>query len=277
LRILHFGSGTSALGAQVQQYLQEAGEDVQVTDADYVADAIAPTSFPDADSTPYSTATAATPAVAARGVPLIDLDVLSLPQLLRQMPRSSAAYPPPSSTDSSADDCSDVREEEGEDGENGWDVLLDKSTADAISCGPDIPLSLSLSPASSSYVPSHGNDTPDDTDSPPDAPLVEPIIALCHNLARATRKGGRWLCISYSSTRFDHLSTLPRHSSGEGDKDGDDEGQQAGEPGWRLISKSPVDGFADTPPSNTQNVTGKQGAVVYAPQVNVWAYVLERI
>ncbi|KAK4685048.1 hypothetical protein P7C73_g5107, partial [Tremellales sp. Uapishka_1] len=57
------------------------------------------------------------------------------------------------------------------DPEERYDLLIDKSTADAISCGPII----------GGY---------------------EPIQVLCTNLASFTKPGGRWISISYSENRF---------------------------------------------------------------------------
>lgn len=53
---------------------------------------------------------------------------------------------------------------------NGWDLYVDKSTADAISCGPD-----------------------------------EAFEALCENLAACGKPTSMWISISYSSTRFDEV------------------------------------------------------------------------
>jgi len=89
-----------------------------------------------------------------REVPLLDLDVLSLAHLTASSPTG------------------------------GWDLLIDKSTADAISCGPPLP---------SPSAPSLGIKR-------------EPIEVLCENLAQVTRPYGRWVSISYSSERFDFLA-----------------------------------------------------------------------
>lgn len=70
----------------------------------------------------------------------------------------------------------------------GWDILVDKSTADAISCGPSI----------------------DINDSQPQQVgrrrKRDPIHVLCYNLSQVTRVGGLWISVSYSATRYDFLS-----------------------------------------------------------------------
>ena len=261
LRLLHFGCGTSSLGGDVQRYLEQEAESVEVTDADYVADALAQADnaevgrmsqeggqgdvgSDDLSESMESFEESRQPSTPRRAVPLIDLDVLSLKQLMQHRPHRHI----------------DPLETPTSDDADGWDLLLDKSTADAISCGPDMPLP--IFPSSSATV--DGIASSDSSDNAC-GPLVEPIIALCQTLAHATRKGGRWICISYSSTRFDHLSQ--RSTSVEED--------DLEEPGWKLLSKSPVDGFTDSSPSTPLSAEGER--VVYTPQVNVWAYVLERI
>lgn len=180
-RILHFGCGSSFLGRDLQRAF---GSKVAVTDADYAATGLQPES------------SAAVLAAKDREVCLLQLDVLSLPQLVASSPAE------------------------------GWDLLVDKSTADAISCGPPCrPSEASLSGIEQ-----------------------EAIELLCENLAQVTRTAGRWVSISYSSERFDFLSTR-NHSE------------------WRVLHKLPV----KLVPSTT---VGSQG-IVYQPETGVWVWVLE--
>jgi hypothetical protein len=134
VKILHFGCGSSSLGPELQKAF---GSRVDITDADYAASSIRPSSIESFDS-----------------VPLIEVDVLDLAALRASSPVG------------------------------GWDILIDKSTADAISCGP----------------PSRLFD---------DAIEKEAIDVLCTNVAQVTRPGGRWISISYSSERFNWLSRRP--------------------------------------------------------------------
>lgn len=131
-----------------------------------------------------------------RELPVLHINALSLSDLLRTQP------------------------------EGGWDILVDKSTADAISCGEPLP---------------------DDSDHAP-SDTSEPIELLCVNLSKVTRPHAVWLCVSYSSNRFDFLSSAEKRF------------------GWRVRSKSPV-----SRPSHQ-----KPGDVVHRPETCTWAWLLER-
>lgn len=194
VNILHFGCGTSSLGPDLSRLLQAEGVQAQIVDADYVAEAIK------TDTGGLSAQHGASDMDGRAGIPLISLNVLDRDRLADTAPGG------------------------------GWDLLIDKSTADAISCGASV----------------QG---------------VEPIHILCDNLSGVTRPGGRWLCISYSASRFDHLKSLAEDSENRG---------------WRLLSVSPVNGaFTGDPTIVDSEKGGKR--VVYAPETNVWAYVLERL
>lgn len=143
-RILHFGCGSSFLGRELQSTF---GSKVKVTDADYAATGLRPNLSSSSSDCGRS----------LDGVPLLDLDVLSLSSLVDASPTE------------------------------GWDLLVDKSTADAISCGP--PCGQTQRSSSESEQ--------------------EAIEVLCANLAQVTRPAGRWVSISYSSERFDFLSARP--------------------------------------------------------------------
>ena len=82
-----------------------------------------------------------------------------------------------------------------------FDLVVDKSTSDAISCGPDLTVPL-LRPRTQSQ-----------TDGSIDSMTLHPLDILGINLARLTNPGGRWLAISYSADRFPFLPTLPSTSS----------------------------------------------------------------
>lgn len=128
---LHIGCGTSSLGRDVEQALredEEMGSDVEVVDADYVADSIR--------SDPGSNTVNR----------ILSLDCLYIDDLRIKSP------------------------------EGGWDFILDKSTADAISCGPLISRSPDL--------------------------VSEPLEILLRNLGSVTKQSGVWISISYSPTRF---------------------------------------------------------------------------
>lgn len=109
----------------------------------------------------------------------------------------------------------------------GWDILVDKSTADAIACGEPLIA------------------TPHDG---PGHTTREPLEVLCENLRQATSADATWLCVSYSTSRFDFLTGAEeRH-------------------GWRVQSKTPV------------RLAGSEGEdVVHRPETGTWAWTLQRV
>jgi hypothetical protein len=144
----------------------------------------------------------------------------------------------------------------------GWDFVIDKSTSDAISCGPLIPLPLSESSSRAS-----ANDHIDidiDTD-------VEPLEVLLVNMAKVTRKGGKWISISYSEKRYACLITKPGSAVSQGSRGGEGEGY-----GWKVLEKRFL---ASTSLPEGRRWRDKQGVerVVYEPETGVWRWVLERI
>ena len=143
-------------------------------------------------------------------------------------------------------DLSDLREKS----EGGWDLIIDKSTADAISCGPLI-----------------GD--------------IEPINVLCNNMAEVTKKGTRWISISYSPTRFSFLRATKTTSGANGDgagirvelMGGGNEGRGGG---WRVLEKKFL---ASTSLPEGRRWKDKSGVerVVFEPETGVWGWVLERV
>lgn len=90
------------------------------------------------------------------------------------------------------------RGEEGQGQEEGlgmFDVVLDKSTADAMACGEPVKVS------------SSGPDA--------DEAEVHPVEVLALNLARVVVPGGLWISLSYSAWRFDFLKDT-RQGQGQG-------------------------------------------------------------
>lgn len=110
--------------------------------------------------------------------------------------------------------------------QGGWDILVDKSTADAIACGEPL------------VTVSSGGSTPS---------AREPIEVLCENLYQATSSDAVWLCISYSSGRFDFLNGAETRY------------------GWQVQSKTPV-----------QLAKSGEGEIVHRPETGTWAWVLRK-
>jgi hypothetical protein len=148
-------------------------------------------------------------------------------------------------------DLSDLRNKS----EGGWDLIIDKSTADAISCGPLI----------------------DD---------IEPINVLCNNMAEVTKKGTRWISISYSPTRFSFLDFT---SGGNGDgagirgearsnvgKVGGEEGGDGRGGGWKVLERRFLASTSLPEGRRWKDEIGVE-RVVFEPETGVWGWVLERV
>lgn len=180
-RLLHFGCGSSALGAHMQRHF---GERVNVYDADY---AISGTERKFLSSQEVR---------GEQRPRVLHFDALVLRDLI---------------------DCAPA---------GGWDVLVDKSTADAIACGEPLVMS---------------------SDDGSVSPAREPIEVLCENLHHVTSANAAWLCISYSSSRFDFLSGAEQRH------------------GWRVESKAPI-GL----------VKSEETALVHRPETGTWAWILRR-
>lgn len=208
VRGLHIGCGTSSLGRDIEQASREesdkmaTGVEVDIIDADYVADSIQQESNiidnPDSD----------TECVTEPRDRILSLDCLSLDDLRSKSPD-----------------------------EGGWDFILDKSTADAISCGPLIP--------SSSGVPSVGED----------AIQLEPLEILLRNLASVTRQEGVWISVSYSPTRF-YVPYLEAS-------------------GWEVRERRFLASTSLPEGRRVRDKSGVE-RVVWEPETGVWGWVLRR-
>ncbi|XAO24802.1 hypothetical protein I312_103608 [Cryptococcus bacillisporus CA1280] len=217
--ILHVGCGSSTLGTQLQAYLDDRPQSpnyaggrrvYQVYDADYVKPPVS-----------------IMPAEQEGKVPFKLVDVLSTESLLSNLPYQEGPVP--------SDDTAIVIEEEQK-----WDFVLDKSTCDAISTGPQLfPFALSAG----------------QTEQPP----VDPVERTVFNLSKVVKKGGKWVSISYSPIRYDFLS------------DFDNDGNY----GWKVVRKEMV--AMTSIPEGRRIREGNQERIVYEPETGVWMYVLERV
>ncbi|OCF31264.1 hypothetical protein I316_07050 [Kwoniella heveanensis BCC8398] len=94
----------------------------------------------------------------------------------------------------------------------GYDLLIDKSTADAISCGPTNADSEPNSDSNQNPNPNPHADLGSNSSSEMSTviagcPYADPVQKLAWNLAHITRQGGRWISVSYSSTRYDFIES----------------------------------------------------------------------
>ena len=132
--------------------------------------------------------------------------------------------------------------------EGGWDLIIDKSTADAISCGPLI-----------------GD--------------IEPINVLCSNMAEVTKRGTRWISISYSPTRFSFLNATKTTSGGNGVGAGtryEAKREREGEGGWKVLEKRFLASTSLPEGRRWKDESGVE-RVVFEPETGVWGWVLERV
>lgn len=249
--VLHFGCGTSSLGADLQAALDnELGADRRrpahsaqdgphrigrspapsapapaqlsarpralVVDADYVASALPAR---DRNGCPDRDGEAAPPLP-----PLVQMDMLSPSSLARSVSRDAAGQ---------------VR---------GWDLVVDKSTADAISTGPSAPASVPVpDPGAQVEIEEEGRGAEGGEGQAMVA--MDPVERLARGLAGVVRPGGRWVCVSFSQTRFADL-----HAGW----------------GWTLVDQRWV-----ALPSEDHGRPGQPK--VYTPEVKIVIYILARV
>ncbi|WVW84450.1 hypothetical protein I302_106484 [Kwoniella bestiolae CBS 10118] len=172
-------------------------------------------------------------------VPFLLLDVLSLSSLMQNLPGG---------------------------GEEKWNLVIDKSTCDAISCGG----ALSIDGPSIFEVGL-------DEEGRVIASISDPIERLLYNLSQVTQTGGRWISISYSSNRFDnYLSDWPsahkqEHEKGHGDN------EKEIKYGWILLKRQMISTTYIPSGRVVKDPRTGEERVVHEPETGVWMYVLERV
>ncbi|KAA8641984.1 hypothetical protein EYZ11_004261 [Aspergillus tanneri] len=119
-----------------------------------------------------------------------------------------------------------------------FDMILDKSTSDAIATGELISFpadftSSGLCPTIREVINRQGGLT------------LSPVELLGLHLVPLTRQGTTWMTLSYSATRFDNLEFLASY--------------------WELVSRTPV-----------KAPKGETSSFAYAPEVFHWIYILRR-
>ncbi|KAI0361458.1 hypothetical protein OH77DRAFT_1443954 [Trametes cingulata] len=81
-----------------------------------------------------------------------------------------------------------------------FDIVVDKSTSDAISCGEDVSYSHpdpSVHPSFNNYLEAHGTH----------GITLSPVEVLAIHLSSVVRPGGLWVALTFSSDRFAFLSS----------------------------------------------------------------------
>ncbi|KAL3458300.1 hypothetical protein BJX64DRAFT_279988 [Aspergillus heterothallicus] len=120
-----------------------------------------------------------------------------------------------------------------------FDVILDKSTSDAIATGS--PVKLTPWASGSAICPT----VQDIIGGGKEAVTIPPVELLGMHLVPLTRKGSRWFVLSYSAMRFDNLSVTCSH--------------------WEIVSRTPLEA-----------PRGQTASGAYTPPVYHWMYTLQR-
>lgn len=153
-----------------------------------------------------------------------------------------------------------------------FDLVLDKSTSDSISCGREVSLNVPYPLSINGWtrrILRGGTDAPAD---------VHPLHVLALHLAALTTPvSGRWIVISYSEDRFPFLPPFP-HSVSTGLL-GDDviqKGFTHPHQLWKLEKKEKIDPDANHEETLAERKKRLSAGLVHRPKVSHWLYVLRR-
>ena len=153
-----------------------------------------------------------------------------------------------------------------------FDLILDKSTSDSISCGGDLnlqlPYPLSINGWTRGVLASGVTQVAE----------IHPLhILAVHLAALTTARTGKWIAISYSEDRFPFLPPYP-HSASHGFLA--ENTIQAGFPHpnqlWRLEAKEKIEPGREKEETLAQRRKRLKEGIVHRPQVSHWLYVLVR-
>ena len=135
------------------------------------------------------------------------------------------------------------------------DLIIDKSTSDAIACGADVLVDLSEGAMNL------------ESNTSRLAMKVHPLHILALNLAVTAKPGARWLCLSYSKERLPWVPTLfaPHH-------DPLPEGMPNPAKYWSLVRKKEIQTEEEVQDKYKKIV----GDVVHRMATSHYLYVLER-
>ncbi|KAI0824988.1 hypothetical protein BC628DRAFT_1320827 [Trametes gibbosa] len=167
-RLLHIGAGTSSLSERLRElYIDVYGNDVderQIVNADFVEELVEGKRKAEEVRAGNSL---------RKGMQWVCADALNWPDLHRLVESDSDLF----------------------------DMVIEKSTSDAISCGEDVSFgqastSAGLHPAFSKYLETH----------PEKVINFSPVEVFAIHLASLVRPGGLWVALTFSSNRFPFLS-----------------------------------------------------------------------
>ncbi|RAL10179.1 uncharacterized protein BO97DRAFT_416208 [Aspergillus homomorphus CBS 101889] len=119
-----------------------------------------------------------------------------------------------------------------------FDVVLDKSTSDAIATAA--PLTFSSACEASSICPTIQKIAEENGEV-----TLSPVEVLALHLAPLTQKGAIWATLSYSAMRFDNLPYMAEY--------------------WTIVSRTPL-----------KAPKGETSSFAHTPDVFHWIYILER-
>ncbi|KAF2084487.1 hypothetical protein K490DRAFT_49130 [Saccharata proteae CBS 121410] len=148
------------------------------------------------------------------------------------------------------------------DGSEKYDVIVEKSTSDAVACGEDVSIPLPYPLRSVWHF---------DSSFPKRSGLVHPCHILAAHLAFLSKPGATWIAISYSSNRFPFLPPYPS-SNEEGRLSQEIVANGFPHPAtlWNLVRKEQVEA-----PDAKANGEHDEN-FVHRPKVSHWLYVLVR-
>ncbi|KAL1873375.1 hypothetical protein Plec18167_006426 [Paecilomyces lecythidis] len=124
-----------------------------------------------------------------------------------------------------------------------FDIIMDKSTSDAIATGVDEVFTSSSADDQASVCPTVRQilDRRENSDI-----SLAPVELLALHLVSLTQKGTTWLALSYSTMRFDNFPYLAEY--------------------WKVLSRTPL-----------QAPAGQTASSAYTPQIFHWLYILQRV
>ncbi|EIW64185.1 uncharacterized protein TRAVEDRAFT_25445 [Trametes versicolor FP-101664 SS1] len=167
-RLLHIGAGTSSLSERLRElYIDVYGDSVDegaIVNADFVEDLVARK-----QATEEARRAVGGP---GKGMSWVRMDALEWPELNGFVDTNGGLF----------------------------DLVVEKSTSDAISCGEDLSYGVpgpSLHPVFNDYLKTHAGRTF----------TLSPVEVLAIHLASLVRTGGLWVALTFSSNRFPFLSS----------------------------------------------------------------------
>jgi len=147
-----------------------------------------------------------------------------------------------------------------------YNVVVDKSTSDAISCGEDVEVQLPYA------LGVHADSQISRKEERLVVSGVHPLHILAVHLAALTQPvTGRWIAISYTDDRFPFLSSYTK-SQADGLLDESTVGMCFPHPSrlWRLEKKWQVKAVVQP------SAEGDSGNIVHTPEIFHWVYILAR-